>query len=123
MVKRKLAPGAASVPALSPDQIDHSILIVRGHKVLLDEQLAGFYGVPTKALVQAVKRNIERFPADFAFQLTGDEWSVLTSQVSVSNLRSHSVTSSSASHGGRRPCATSLKGLWMSRGSWCVFFA
>lgn len=69
--------------------------MVRGHKVLLDEQLAGFYGTPTKALIQAVKRNIERFPDDFVFQLTDEEWDI---------LRSQSVTSSSASHG--RPSRT-----------------
>jgi hypothetical protein len=106
MVKRKLAPGDASAPALSPDQIDHSILIVRGHKVLLDEQLAGFYGVETKRLVEAVKRNIERFPEDFLFQLAGDEWDI---------LRSQSATSSSASHGGRRyaPYAFTEQGVAM----------
>jgi DNA-binding PadR family transcriptional regulator len=97
------------------EQIDRSILVVRGQKVLLDEQLAGFYGVPTKALVQAVKRNIERFPEDFAFQLTGDEWGVLKPQLTASNLRSQSVTSSSASHGGRRyaPYAFTEQGVAM----------
>ncbi len=106
MAKRKPTREATPVPALVPEQIDCSILIVRGQKVLLDEQLAAFYGVPTKALVQAVKRNIERFPEDFAFQLSGDEWGV---------LRSQSVTSSSASHGGRRyaPYAFTEQGVAM----------
>ena len=54
-------------------QIVQSILWLRGHKVLLDTALAGLYGVPTKVLVQAVKRNIERFPDDFMFQLTTEE--------------------------------------------------
>ncbi len=62
-------------------------MVVRGQKVLLDEQLAAFYAVPTKAMVQGVKRNIGRFPEDFAFQLMGDEWGVLRSQLAASNLR------------------------------------
>ena len=65
--------------------IEQKILLIRGHKVMLDKDLAVLYGVPTKALVQAVKRNIERFPDDFMFQLTLQE---------VTNLRSQIVTSS-----------------------------
>jgi ORF6N domain len=53
---------------------------LRGHKVLLDEELAALYGVTTGALVQAVKRNIGRFPPDFMFQLTTTERNVLRSQ-------------------------------------------
>jgi hypothetical protein len=115
MAKRKPARGAASLPALVPEQIDRSILVVRGHKVLLDEQLAGFYSVPTKALVQAVKRNIERFPDDFMFQLTSDESDALRSQNAASDLRSQIVTSSSAPHGGRRyaPYAFTEQGVAM----------
>jgi hypothetical protein len=113
-----------TVPALAPDQIDRSILIVRGHKVLLDEQLAAFYSVQTKALVQAVKRNIARFPEDFAFQLSSDEWGILRSQFAASSLRSQIVTSSlrsqsvtlnSSVHGGRRypPFAFTEQGVAM----------
>lgn len=104
-----------SLPAVMPEQIDLSILVVRGHKVLLDEQLAGFYGVKTKALVQAVKRNIERFPEDFAFQLADEEWDILRSQSVTSNLRSQFATSSSTSHGGRRyaPYAFTEQGVAM----------
>jgi hypothetical protein len=69
-----------SSPVLVPEQIDRSIPVIRSQKVLLDEQLAAFYGVQMKALVQAVKRNIARFPEDFVFQLTGDEWGILRSQ-------------------------------------------
>jgi hypothetical protein len=54
---------------------------VRGHKVLLASDLAALYGVQTKALIQAVKRNLERFPADFAFQLTEQELKGLRSQI------------------------------------------
>jgi hypothetical protein len=53
--------------------LEDLILTVRGHKVLLDADLAGIYGVPTKRLNEQVKRNIERFPEDFRFQLTGEE--------------------------------------------------
>ena len=63
--RRKSAVGDL-VPA---DRIARQILILRGQKVLLDMDLAELYGVDTKVLVQAVKRNSERFPADFMFQL------------------------------------------------------
>ena len=52
------------------DEIDRAILILRGHRVLLDSDLAALYGVEAKALNQAVRRNAERFPADFMFRLT-----------------------------------------------------
>ena len=72
--------------------ITQSILVFRGHKVLLDEDLAVLYGVATKVLLQAVKRNICRFPEDFTFQLTAAEWAA---------LRSRFVTSKNQ-RGGRR---------------------
>jgi hypothetical protein len=53
--------------------IESRILLVRGHKVILDADLAALYEVDVKVLNQAVKRNIERFPEDFMFQLTADE--------------------------------------------------
>jgi hypothetical protein len=52
------------------ERIEHAILLIRGQKVMLDRDLAGLYGVEAKALNQAVKRNLDRFPADFMFQLT-----------------------------------------------------
>ena len=55
------------------ERIENSILLIRGHKVMLDADLAELYGVPTKALNQAVKRNKDRFPQDFMFQLTKAE--------------------------------------------------
>jgi hypothetical protein len=58
---------------LPPAGIESVILTLRGEKVLLDRDLAGIYGVPTKALNQAVKRNGARFPQDFSFQLTHAE--------------------------------------------------
>jgi len=72
--------------ALIPvEHIAQSILILRGQRVLLDANLAALYGVPTGALVQAVKRNLERFPEDFMFQLTAGEWAALRSQFVISN--------------------------------------
>ena len=63
------------VPLVRDDSIQSLILTVRGAQVLLDRDLATLYGVPTKALNQAVKRNAERFPSDFMFQLTREECS------------------------------------------------
>jgi hypothetical protein len=67
------------------ERIERSILVVRGQKVLLDFDLAALYGVPTKALVQAVKRNQRRFPADFMFQLDQEELEHWRSQFVTSN--------------------------------------
>lgn len=80
--------------------VDASILTIRGQRVLLDADLAVLYGVPTKALNRAVKRNRERFPADFMFQLTTEEVQALRYQNGTSILRSQSGTSNG--RGGRR---------------------
>ena len=56
-----------------PERIERSILLIRGQKVMLDRDLAQLYGVETRALNQAVRRNIDRFPADFMFRLTREE--------------------------------------------------
>jgi hypothetical protein len=67
--------------ALAPvEDITRSIFVLRGHKVLLDEDLAALYGVETRVLLQAVKRNVTRFPGDFMLQLTAPEWAALRSQ-------------------------------------------
>jgi len=58
---------------IPPDRIDRSILLIRGHKVMLDRDLAQLYGVETRVLNQAVRRNIDRFPEDFMFRLTREE--------------------------------------------------
>ena len=60
--------------------IKNSILDIRGKRVILDYELAKLYEVETKALKQAVRRNIDRFPEDFMFQLTKEEWKLLRSQ-------------------------------------------
>ncbi len=66
-------------------RIEHAILLVRGLKVMLDSDLAALYGVETRALVQAVRRNAERFPADFMFQLSTAERRALRSQIVISD--------------------------------------
>src|ERR1043166_3671298 len=67
------------------ERIDRSILLIRGQKVLLDADLATLYGVETRALVQAVKRNLDRFPSDFMFQLSKEELEQWRSQFVMSN--------------------------------------
>ncbi|MFH1078497.1 MAG: ORF6N domain-containing protein [Patescibacteria group bacterium] len=80
----------ATVPV---ERIETKILLIRGQKVMMDRDLAMLYGVSTKALNQAVQRNIERFPSDFLFQLTRAEYERLKSQFVISSLRSQFVTS------------------------------
>jgi hypothetical protein len=77
-----------------------AIHLIRGQRVMLDSDLAMIYGVTTKRLNEQLKRNRARFPADFAFQLTVQEFRNLKSQIATSSLRSQFVTSSS--HGGKR---------------------
>jgi len=86
-------------------QVERRILLIRGQKVMLDADLAELYGVPTKSLNLAVKRNAERFPEDFMFQLTGDE---------AAGLRFHFETSKSGRGGRRyRPYAFTEQGVAM----------
>jgi hypothetical protein len=90
--------------------LDSLILTIRGQKVVLDADLAEIYGVPAKRLNEQVKRNADRFPDDFMFQLKSGEWRNLKSQIATSSSeytdnksdalnRSRFVT---GSHGGRR---------------------
>ncbi len=67
------------------ERIERAILLIRGHKVILDSDLAALYSVETKTLVRATKRNIDRFPSDFMFQLTEDEFDRLRRQFGTSN--------------------------------------
>jgi hypothetical protein len=69
------------------DDITTLIVTVRGKRVILDRDLAALYGVPTFRFNEAVKRNRNRFPEDFMFQLTGDEAACLTSQIAMSKSR------------------------------------
>jgi len=66
--------------------IESLILTIRDHKVILDADLAELYGVPTKRLNEQVKRNADRFPEDFTFQLTPQEWRNLKSQFATSSV-------------------------------------
>lgn len=90
-------------PVLPVERIERAILIVRGQRVMLDEDIAALYGVETKNLVKAMKRNLERFPLDFMFQLTLED---------VENLRFQFGTSR---WGGRRylPYAFTEQGVAM----------
>lgn len=63
------------------ERIEKRILLLRGHKVMLDSDLAELYSVETKVLLQAVRRNMKRFPSDFMFQLNYHEVSILRSQI------------------------------------------
>lgn len=89
------------------ERIERAILLIHGQKVMLDADLAALYGVETKVLVQAVKRNLVRFPEDFMFQLSQEEFAILRSQF---------VTSSD--WGGRRypPYAFTEQGVAMLSG-------
>lgn len=66
-------------------KVQNLIYEIRGHKVMLDSDLAVLYGIATHRLNEAVKRNIERFPVDFMFQLTKEEYEILISQFAISN--------------------------------------
>jgi hypothetical protein len=69
-----------------PDEtIINKIFIIRGHKVMMDRDLAELYGVDTRTLNQAVKRNLKRFPEDFMFQMTPEELKTWKSQIVISN--------------------------------------
>ncbi len=78
--------------ALAPLTVAKKILLLRGERVMLDSDLASLYRVEPRSLLQAVKRNRARFPADFMFQLTAEEAAALRSQTGISN----------AGRGGRR---------------------
>lgn len=70
---------------LTDNSIQDIIYDIRGVKVMMDYDLAAIYGVETRSLNQAVKRNIERFPPDFMFKLTEEEWLVLVQKISMSS--------------------------------------
>jgi hypothetical protein len=72
--------------ALPAERIADVIRVVRGRRAMLDADLAALYGVATRVLVQAVKRNLERFPAEFVFRLANQEVAGLRSQFVISNL-------------------------------------
>jgi hypothetical protein len=101
------------IAMIPEERIARAILLIRGRRVLLDADLAAMYGVETRALVQAVKRNAQRFPADFMLRLASDEAENLRSQFVIS--RSHPHAAPSKTHGGRRhpPYAFTEQGVAM----------
>ncbi len=82
------------------DKVESAIYSIRGQRVMLDSDLAVIYGTSTMRLNEQFRRNRKRFPLDFAFQLTREEFTNLISQFAISSLRSQSATLKS--HGGRR---------------------
>ena len=111
---------------LQPENLAQLVFLIRGEKVLLDADLAMLYGVETGALNRAVKRNIERFPADFLLQLTPEEWKNLKCQIGISSSPAaasktqkrgpiQSQVVAAGAHGGRRaiPYAFTEQGVAM----------
>jgi phage regulator Rha-like protein len=99
--------------------IQNRIYEVRGHRVMLDRDLAGLYETETKRITEAVKRNSRRFPADFMFRLTLMEWRTLRSQFATSNAETTSgIESPSDLKGGTRylPYAFTEHGVAMLSG-------
>ncbi len=92
---------------LNDEKIASQIYFIRGEKVMLDFDLASLYGVETRVLKQAVKRNTNRFPSDFMFELSDDEINFLVSQF---------VIPSKGKFGGARPFAFTEQGVAMLSG-------
>jgi hypothetical protein len=82
---QKCQDGTSSGQLMPARRIEQAILVIRGHRVMLSTDLAALYGVPVHRLNEQVKRNKERFPDDFMFQLTADEWRILKSQIAISS--------------------------------------
>jgi hypothetical protein len=91
---------SAMPPNRKIDNVERAIYLIRGQRIMLDSDLAAIYEVTTKQLNQQLKGNKDRFPEDFAFQLTAEEFRNLKSQFATSSLRSQFVTSNG--RGGRR---------------------
>jgi hypothetical protein len=111
--------GRARTSLIPAERIERAILLVRGHKVMLDSDLASLYGVETKTLNQAVKRNPDRFPDDFMFQLTWEETEIWRSQFVTLDpdegkpSRSQSVTLKRGQNPKYRPYAFTEQGVAM----------
>lgn len=88
---------SSSSSLLPLELVTHRVKVLRGQRVIVDSELAALYGVETKRFNEAVKRNAEKFPADFMFQLTQEEFANLRSQIATSSL-----DGAGAGHGGRR---------------------
>jgi len=89
--------------ATQQSDLQNLVYAVRGKKVMLDSDLGKIYGVTTSRLNEQVKRNLLRFPADFMFQLTKDEWADSMSQNAISNMEDDLMSQNAISNrGGRR---------------------
>lgn len=118
MAKKKDIEKVESAPLQPLENIENLIKVIRGKQVILDRDLARLYGVETKRLNQQVQRNLERFPADFMFQLSKEEAESLRSQFATSNVNSINLTSQiviSNGRGGQRylPYAFTENGIAM----------
>ncbi len=106
---------------ITPVLIESKIFVIRGKQVMIDRDLADLYGVETKRITEAVKRNIERFPEEFRFQLTKDEYDFLRSQFATLKedekvLRSQSVTLENDASGQRGKHAKYLPYVFTEQG-------
>lgn len=97
---------------VSTEAIANQIYFVRGKKAILDSGLSELYGVLTKRLNEQVRRNIDRFPDDFMFRLTKEEYAHLRSQIATS--------SDQPQHGGRRSLPLCLYRTWRDYGGNCI---
>lgn len=86
MAKKKTTRKTQASSLIPAERIEKSILMIRGEKVMLDSDLADMYGVETGQLVRAVKRNLDRFPDDFMFQLSDEAWESLRCHFGISNI-------------------------------------
>ena len=96
--------------------VENKIFMIRGHKVMLDKDLAMLYGVPTKRLNEQVRRNMNRFPEDFMFQLSSEELQSLRSQLATLNEHIDAqrvMTSSRGKHAKYMPCVFTEQGVAM----------
>jgi hypothetical protein len=85
--RRRMSEKPENHSVIPAKRIEHAIYSIQGHRVMLDADLAKLYGVPTKSLNLAVRRNADRFPGDFMFQLTPEEWDRLRFQFETSKGR------------------------------------
>ncbi len=98
-------------PVLSSERFQDRIFLIRGHRVMLSPHLAELYGVENKVLLQTVKRNTDRFPADFMFHLTNHEFNALRSQIVT--LKTADMTSKRGQHLKYLPYAFTEQGVAM----------
>jgi hypothetical protein len=104
----------SAVELLAPEAITLRIATVRGQRVIVDADLAALYDVPTKRFNEAVKRNLAKFPADFMFTLTADEWAALRSQFATLNAAGTGASTGRGQHRKYLPYAFTEHGAIMA---------